>query len=349
MNFSYIKKLLKPLIFLIIGLIILYSIYHTQQSAYMEECAIKGITPENCSLFQKMLNDFYNTNVFWVVMVMLLFFISCFIRAVRWKMMLDTFGINTKWYNSLGAILIAYLANLAFPRAGEIVRAGVIIRYENINIDKTLGTIITDRVIDVICLGSVLILGLVFAFSDIKGYFTENIKITKSYSTFDSEYFWFLGLFIILAISIFTLYKFKEKIKANPLTKRIVLLVKGLWQGMLSVRNLQRPWAFIGYTISIWLIYFFMNYLMFKAFGPTENLGLKAALVVFIFGSLGILFPSPGGMGSYHYLVMESLTIFGVSGSDGFSFAMIAFFTIQIIAIVILGLAALAYMPLVNR
>ena len=349
MKLTDLKKAIKPLIFLSLGLIVLFLIFRSQQSAYLEECTLKGIPLENCSLLQKLLEDFYSANLLWIGLVIILFFLSCLIRAVRWKMMLDTFDIDTKWYNSLGAILIAYITNLAFPRAGEIVRAGVIIRYEKISFDKAFGTIITDRVIDVICLGTALLLGFIFAFKDIAGYFNENLKIEEKLAKFTPDSPVLISVILLFVVNALFIHKYRGKIKANPLTKRIIILVKGLWDGMLSVKKLNQPGLFVFYTLAIWVIYFLMNYFMFKAFGPTENLGIKAALVVFLFGSLGILFPSPGGMGSYHFLVMESLAIYQISGSDGFSFAMIAFFTIQIIAIVISGLAAFVYMPLINK
>jgi glycosyltransferase 2 family protein len=340
---------LRSIVFLLLGLIVLYLIFRNQQNAYLEDCALKGIPEADCSLLAKLAADFKSTRLGYLFLVMFLFLSSCVLRAVRWQMMMEPLSPKTKWYNSLGAIMIAYLANLAFPRVGEFVRAGVISRFEKISTSQAMGTIIIDRLIDVICLGLVLGAGFLLAYGDIIGYFRENLSIADKIPALRIGPVFISSFLVLIALCAYIFIKFKSKILANPLVKRITLIVKSLLEGMLSVRKLRSPSWFIVQSISIWVLFFLMNFAMFKAFEPTMHLGLKPALVVFIFGSLGILFPSPGGMGSYHFLVMQSLAIYGISGPDAFSFAMIAFFTIQIFTIVFFGLLFYTLLPILNK
>jgi len=107
--------------------------------------------------------------------------------------------------------------------------------------------------------------------------------------------------------------------------------------------------AFVFHSILIWFCYFAMTYVIFFAFKPTEHLGPVAGLVVFVFGTLGIVFPSPGGMGSYHFLVEEGLTLYGVGEADAFSFANIMFFSVQLFCNVLFGILALIILPIYNK
>ena len=135
---------------------------------------------------------------------------------------------------------------------------------------------------------------------------------------------------------------------ATNLFKKVADLLKGFWDGILSVKKLENPPLFIFYTIMIWVAYYVMYYMYLPAFGPTEHLGFVVALMVFVFGAFGIVIPSPGGMGSYHALVIAALAIYGITGSDAFSFANFSFFATQFVNIVF-GLAAIILLPTINK
>ena len=127
-------------------MIILYLVYQRQNVAFQADCSVKGIPAENCSLLQKVAGDIGNANYFWVIITMVLFMMTNILRALRWKMMFIAIGYKPKFINLFGTIMINYLANLGIPRSGEVIRAGLISKYEDIPVEKALGTIFTDHV-----------------------------------------------------------------------------------------------------------------------------------------------------------------------------------------------------------
>ena len=128
-----------------------------------------------------------------------------------------------------------------------------------------------------------------------------------------------------------------------------VPIVGGFAEGLKSISTVEHPFLFVLQTIGIWACYFVMLHVMFFAFDPTAHLGILAALIVFVFGSLGMLIPSPGGMGAYHFLISEGLQLNGVGSTDGFTFANILFFSIQVGITLICGILALVAMPIINK
>jgi glycosyltransferase 2 family protein len=145
------------------------------------------------------------------------------------------------------------------------------------------------------------------------------------------------------------LWLLRRQIARLKFYRRVVDIILGFWQGIKTVRRLERPGLFILHSLNIWLMYYLMTYLCFFAFAPTAGLSAMAALVVFVFGGWGVVIPSPGGMGTYHFLAQTALAMYGVSGDDGFSWANISFFSIQLGCNVLIGGAALIFLPAINR
>jgi len=140
----------KIVVFFGLGIGILYLVFARQSAAYQADCALKGIAASECSLTQKIINDVSHADYRWIVLTILLFILSNVFRALRWKMMIEAIGYRPRFINLFGTIMINYLANLTIPRSGELIRAGMISKYENIPVEKAFGTIVTDRLFDVI-------------------------------------------------------------------------------------------------------------------------------------------------------------------------------------------------------
>ena len=346
---KHLVKGVKIGIFFSVGIVILYLVYHRQNVAFQSDCGIKGIAEENCSLLQKVASDISNANYFWVIITMFLFMITNILRALRWKMMFKAIGYNPKFINLLGTIMINYLANLGIPRSGEVIRAGLISKYEDIPIEKALGTIFTDRIFDVIMLIIAIGMAILIGGNDFLNYLNENINLAQKFNAILNSPF-FMLIFLLSAIAItFIAYSYRKEIKNSVLGKKILGVMAGFSTGVQSVKNVSSIALFIIYTVSIWILYYFMMYLAFFAFTPTSHLGPTEGLVIFVFGSLGILIPTPGGMGSYHYLVGEALAMYGISGTDAFSFANIVFFSIQIFVNILFGIISLIVLPAINK
>ncbi|MEY2949476.1 MAG: hypothetical protein RLZZ248_677 [Bacteroidota bacterium] len=342
-----VKNLLKFFIFLGTGVGILYLVYLNQSEAYLEECLQKNIPAEDCSLLEKVLADFASANYWWILMVWLAFNLSNWSRAMRWKLLLKPLGYTPRILNLFMSIIIGYFANLGLPRMGEVLRAATIQQYEKIPLENAMGTIVTDRIMDVICILLITGLAVLLEFDTFLNFTNDYVDLSGKLNA--SFLLLALGIIGIIGFIILRQFLVSEKWKNHPLVIKVKSFVVGFKSGILSVSKLENPGWFLFHTFNIWLMYFTMTYFCFFAFAPTAQLAPVVGLVVFVFGSWGIVIPSPGGMGTYHFLAQTALMMYGVSGEDGFSWANIAFFSIQIGANVFLGLLSLLILPFYNR
>lgn len=286
-------------------------------------------------------------NKSWLVLVIFLFMVSNISRARRWVLMLQPMGYKPKFLNSLFSIMIAYFTNLGIPRSGEFIRAGTMSKYENISFEKLMGTIVLDRIIDFISLFIVIGIALVWQRHIFYDYLLENMNLYEKLAFLKSGTA-IIAMIVLLALSILVFVKRKTLLNSG-IGKKITGLVKGFIDGLLSIKNIQKPWEFLFHSIVIWVMFFLMTYLCFFSFEPTSYLSAGAGLVSFMFGALGMVFPSPGGMGSYHFLVQECLYLYGIPKADGFSYAMIAYVTISLFATAFFGLLSFIMIPIYNR
>jgi hypothetical protein len=337
-----IISFLKFLVFLSVGSVILYFVFKSQNAAYIEDCALKGIPEAECSLMDKLITDFKSASPFWILMVILAFMVSNLSRALRWQMLVRPLGFEPKLSNAFWTVMLGYFVNLGIPRSGEFVRAGTFAKYEGIGAEKVMGTIVVDRIMDVICLAALMLLTVFLAYDMIWGYLQENIKADTLL-----KLMWFgLGAGVI-GLGLF--FAFRKRLEALTIYQKIKSILLGFLDGLQTVSKLKKPFLFLFHTVFIWAMYYIMTLFAMKSFAPTADLPLIAGLVVFVFGALGIVIPSPGGMGTYHALVIAALTLYGVNGDDGFSLANIAFFSINIFCNILFGILALILLPILNR
>lgn len=330
-----------------VGLTILYFLYQSQNKAFQAQCVADGISKENCSLINKLVDDFKKTNPFWIILIIFTTFLSHLARALRWNQLIESLDEKPRLINSFFSVVIGFFANLGIPRIGELVRASTMARYENIPTEKLLGTVVVDRIVDMITF--IILVGTTFfiEFDTISEKLSEIMSMNKGSETAGHGKIWFLLVgFIIFC---FAALMFYIKRPENLIVKKLKGLLTGILEGINTIRTLKRPWLFLFYTVSVWFLYYIMLYLCIPAFAPTRHLGMEAALIIFVFGAFGFLVPSPGGMGTYHWLVIQALLLFGIKAADGFSFANIAYFTGQIISNVSFGIIALILLPIVNK
>ena len=346
MSGKIVQQVLKVLLFLGFGSGILYLLYRSQQKAYQEECMLNNIPLEDCSLLQKVIDDFTGANYWWVLTVLIAFMLSNVSRAIRWKMLMKPLGYEPKLINCFWAVMMGYFANLGLPRMGEVVKAGVITQYEKIELEKVMGTVVVERMTDVISILIMTSLSLLLAFNKIWPFFSANMNLEEKLSNAGPL---LIGLLLVFMILGGLAYVNRKRIVNSALGQRVIRILEGFLDGLKSVSQLERPWAFVFHSVVIWLMYYSMIFFCFFSFVPTQHLGLTAGLVVFVFGAWGMVIPSPGGMGTYHFMVQTALSIYGISESDSFSFANIAFFSIQIGCNIFFGLLALLLLPIINR
>lgn len=336
---------IKFLFFLGIGVGILYLVYRSQSAAFQEDCALRGVPESECSLLQKVLNDFGEANYLWILLTLLAFTASNVSRAIRWNMLLHPLGYRPRLINGFLSILLGYFANLGLPRMGEVVRAGTMARYESIAVEKVMGTIVVDRIVDVISILLVTALAVSLEFDTIARFADEYIDLGARFGGVQSLWYAAAAGLVVAGL----LWGFRKPLMRTNLYAKLRVIAIGFKDGLLTIGRLDRPWLFLLHSVNIWVMYFLMTYCCFFAFAPTAHLSPLVGLVVFVFGGWGIVIPSPGGMGTYHFLVQTALQMYGVSGDDAFSFANIAFFSINIGCNVLLGIVALIGLPLFNR
>ena len=329
-----------------VGVSLLYIVFRVNQKNFQAQCALDGRPIEECDLIQSLLQDFQTINWWWMVAVFVCFIISNISRVIRWGMLIEPLGKKPSRINLFLSIMLSYFANLGFPRIGEFVRAGVVAKYTDLPVEKVMGTVILDRLADLLIF---FILCLVVGYFQWKrlALFLEDQGVNLSGSGLAMK----AGLLaIVAAMGILTLRFIVRTKSTNKIIVKIQSIILGFWDGIKTISKVKKVGWFIFHSIMIWVMFFLMTYFAFSTFPPTAHLGLEAGLTVFVFGALGFVIPSPGGMGSYHFFIMEALNLYGVPRTpDGFSFANIVFFALQIGCNVSLGLIALILLPIINK
>ncbi len=305
----------------------------------------QGKTIEECDFADKLVSDFKSAKPFWIFMIFVTFTISNISRALRWKMLIKPLGREARLVNIFLCTVIGYFTNLFLPRAGEVIKAGILSKYENIPVEKVMGTVVLDRLLDVISILLVSVLALMVEYDKIWGYFGAPMK------AFFGRFGWqtlliISGLFIG---GILLLYFFRSRFAETGFYKKVSKIALGFKEGILSIAKLDNVPVFVLHSILIWVMYFMMVYVSFFAFEPTEHLPPVAALIAFVFAAWGIVVPSPGGMGSYHYLTIVALGMYGISEFDAASFSNISFCTIQLATNISFGLLGFAIIGYLNR
>ncbi len=315
-----LKSSFKVLIPLAIGIFFIYLTVNTT-------------TPEDRKVIFSYIKD---ADFRYIILSIFFGIISHLSRAYRWKFLLSPLGYKPRFINSVLAVLVAYVANLGIPRSGEILRATTFTTYEKIPFEKSFGTIIAERLVDMILLLGFILLALCLQFDLI-------IEILKEKQ---------LSPEIIIAISILIIVFFfilKSVLKNNQ-TKPIIkvkIFFQGLVEGILSIKSMPKKAAFIFHTFFIWTMYIGMFYVIKWAVPETESLDLNALLPAFVIGGLTIS-ASNGGIGIYPFSVALILSSFGISKESGLAFGWIVWSS-QTLMIIIFGGLSFFILPLVNR
>lgn len=294
--------------------------------------------------------DFRKADYFWIGISILISFVAFWSRAVRWNLLLEPLHIKPPVYKTLLALLSGYFANMFLPRAGEVARCLMLNKMSKAPFNATFGSVVAERVFDL--LGLVFLLGAAFVleFDRISGFLSEIVigKFTHLFSSLEDMYL-FLLIMGVLATGLFAMLWFlRHQIKKNTVFQKAYVFAGGVWEGVISIRKLEKKWLFLFHTILIWVCYYFMTYLVFFAFEPTAHLGPLAGLIILVLGSIGMSAPVQGGIGAFHYLVASALVIYGVSNEDGVSYALLLH-TSQSLTVIIVGGISFAIALLIGK
>ena len=332
--------------FLGIGVAIMTWFYKSQNTAFQEQLRIDG--KQAYPLINKLIEDFRSVNLFWIGMTILAFSVSNWSRAIRWNMLIHPLGYRPKTFNAFCAVNISYFTNLWMSRAGEVVRAGSLAKVENISVSRVMGTVVVDRILDMASLLLIVCFGFLIEYDTLWNYLDKSLgKGDGSFRLFQQPIF--ISVVGLGLISLILLYILRKKIAQLPLVNRVWHIVEKFTEGLKTIKRIENLPLFIFHSVNIWVMYYMMTYLSFFAFAPTAHLPALAALTVFVFGTFGIVIPSPGGMGTYHVLATAALVIHGVNSNDAFSFANIVFFSIQIVYSIVAGVLSILYLNALNK
>lgn len=283
---------------------------------------------------ETLLQYFTNANYGWIALGLFFGVLSHLSRAYRWKFMLEPIGYKPDLGNSIMAVLIAYLVNYAVPRAGEVSRAAVMANYEKIPFEKGFGTIVAERVADLIMMLLIIIMTLFVQFDFIYDLLTKNFNPTK--------------IFLILAVLAVLFFIFSQYVKkaTSGFGLKIKNFVGGVIEGATSIFKMKAKWAFIFHTVFIWLMYILMFWATIPAISGLE-VPFGAILIGFIAGGFSIA-ATNGGIGLYPIAVASAFALFGIADEPANAFGWIMW-TAQTAMIIVFGGLAFLLLPIYNK
>ena len=271
----------------------------------------------------------------WGWMALSLFFgvMSHVFRGWRWKQTLAPLGAYPQSSHCVDAIFLSYAANLVLPRVGEMSRCGVLARYDNVSFSKSLGTVVTERLLDAVCI--LLITGVTFLLQMpvfLRFFDETGTKIPSLVHLLSSPWF-YVSVFSVVGVLVLLYYllrmlSFFERVKGVALN---------VWEGILSLRRVGNVPLFLFHTFAIWACYFLHFYLTFFCFDFTQSLSFQAGLVMFVGGTFAVIVPTPNGAGPWHFAVITMMMLYGVGDADASMFALIVH-GIQTLLVIVLGI-----------
>lgn len=291
--------------------------------------------------------SFTHANYFWAGATMCTCLLSHFVRALRWQLLYEPLDCKPSLNNTFGSVVIAYLANLAFPRLGEVLRCATLRSSDNIPIEKSLGTVVTERCIDVLAFGVVVLIGMLAMYGQAKQWLVDILE-TKSSSL--PSLALIVGIVIVAIVVFVFLYRWlRPNLIKNKIFKKIDNIIQGGLDGLKSIFHLKTRSVvlFILYSIIIYLLYIAGGIFILQAFPETSGLGFGAAFVLYLFGSIGMTI-SQGGLGAYPVLVWQALALYGIGETVGLAAGWMLWSSQQVIIIVV-GLAYLVYFSQIKK
>lgn len=305
-------------------------------------------TAEGQSKFDFLANVWGSANKLFLFLSAAVAVLSHLTRAERWKLLLNPIGYETSLKKSFASVMIGYFVNLAIPRGGEISRCYNLYRLNKTPVDVSLGTVVAERAIDLIFLIVLLCTALLIQLDDlILFYESDEVRnLTKRSDEGGGKFYLIIVAIIIFILACFLIFRYLLSIRTyfvkRHLTK-IRNIYRGVKSGIKSILQLRKRGFFIFYSLMIWVLYYFMMYFVMLAFPETENLGLQAALTIFVIGGIAMAIPLPGGAGSFHVLVSTGLILlYGLSQDKSIAFTFI-FHGWQTLVIIIVGAISLIW------
>ena len=278
---------------------------------------------------------FKNANYYYLNFSIFIAFLGSASRAYRWKYVLDQMGYKTSFANNFMAVSIGYLMNMTVPRSGEISRALVLKKYNDVPFDKAFGSIIAERIVDMVILLGLIIVAFFVQYDVLKTFVLDKVPLQNLILLLVIG---FVLLITFILLYVYSKMKFILKIKEK---------IAGLKEGIVSIFHMEKKWSYLGHTIFIWFSYIYMFYIGLLVISETSTLPLGAVITSFIVGSVAIAFTN-SGFGSYPFLMAKILLFYHISETAGSAFGWIIW-TSQMLLLVFLGAISFLLLPVLNR
>jgi uncharacterized protein (TIRG00374 family) len=279
--------------------------------------------------------QFKNANYTYILISLFFGVIALISRAYRWSFTLDPLGYQPKLINSFMAVCVGYFMNMTVPRSGEISRALILKKYEDIPFDKGFGTIIAERIVDMIILLSFIAIAFFLQYDIFESFVLDKISPKQ------------LVLLVVFGAVVLFAFILLIKYSKNQKIISIKLKIAGLLEGLWSITKMEKKWAFLAHTIIIWGSYLVMFYVTIFALTETENLSFNAVIIAFVVGGLAITLTN-SGFGAYPFLIANILLFYNIPETAGNAFGWIVW-TSQTLMIVVLGTLSFLFLPLLNK
>ena len=331
---KYSKDILKLIIFLSLGVFFIW-------------VSLKDLSAEQRSMILTNAKEVMHDNR-WIYLIICMFigFLSVVFRGLRSVLMIEPMGYKVSKTNSYHAAMIGYLANFALPRLGEVLRCTVLQKYEKVPFQKSLGTVITERIIDVIFFGIFFLTALGLESEKLLSVFANSNIYEKIIGIFAGT-----GKLIVFGIMVGTIviiFVFRKKISQLPVYQKIIKILKGFWDGLISIKNLKKPFLFVVYSLLIWVCYYLMFYVCTFAFPCMGALNateiMLASLSCVVIGTLGFAI-AQGGLGAYPLLVAMALSLYGIAEESGLAIGWVIW-TAESLMYIVLGLISVLIISL---
>lgn len=315
-----IRKFLSLIIPLLIGIGIIY-------------CQFTTLTAEE---IQKIKISFIKADYYYVFLSLFIALFGYWSRAYRWKFALNHLGYTTKFQNTLMTVCVSYLVNLTIPRSGEITRAALLKKYENIPFDKGFGTIVAERIVDLIIFFIFVCIGFISQYNTLYLFLAEkNVAF--------ASILWFLGVGFLLFVLFILVWIYAEWKIIVKLKRKLA----GLIEGMQSIVKMKNKWSYIFHSFFIWFSYLLMFYVTIFALPETTTITFDVVIMGFIFGTLAVGFTN-GGLGAYPLAIALIFSLFGISDDIGIAFGWLVW-TSQTLLTIFLGLLSYLLLPILNK
>lgn len=303
--------------------------------------ALKGME------FKKIAGYFSKANYLWVFAASIFGILAYWFRAVRWNLLLEPMGYEISRSNSFWTISFGYLMNLTIPRSGELARSTALFGVENVPVEKSFGTIILERVVDLICMMGFLGLTLIFkykAFVAFYDYVTKQ-KEQSGVESSNSKLYIVAGIFAVFAILFFL---FRKKLSQFSIYQKVIDFGKGIIHGLTSIFKMKQKGKFIAYTLGIWVSYYLAAYLVCFALPETSQFTFADGFFIIVVGTLGMMVPASGGIGAFHFALKIGIMALFLSmgknpeegGEVGLSYAFISH-TMQLVIMLVMGVISI--------